>query len=237
MEKKLEAGLVPQSERQVTIQRLFEQTGCKPQVQTISKHSGNVVCVLEGETDRTIVVGAHLDFVPNGKGIVDDWSGAALLPSLYSSLKSERRHHTFKFVAFDEEEKGLVGSTKYVRSETKEELGRVVAFVNIECLGLGSPNVWVHRSNALLVARLADIAKTISVPLKGVDVDKIGDDDTHPFLAKKVPVISIHSVSQETLSVLHSQKDDLTIIDRDNYYASYKLLAFYLAYLDALPIE
>jgi hypothetical protein len=105
--------------------------------------------------------------------------------------------------------------------------------VNLECLGLSPPKVWAKRSDPNLVGLLANIANSIHVPLQGVGVDRVGDDDTHPFLSKKIPVISIHSLTQETLPVLHSRRDNLDAIHMDDYASAYKLAAFYLAYLDS----
>ena len=65
-----------------------------------------------------------------------------------------------------------------------------------------------------------------------MNVDRVGDDDTHPFASARIPVISIHSLTQETWPVLHSKRDDLAAIDFPEYYRTYRLVAYYLAYLD-----
>jgi hypothetical protein len=75
----------------------------------------------------------------------------------------------------------------------------------------------------------------VQVPLQGVNVDKVGDDDSHPFMDKGVPVITIHSMTQETWPLLHSRRDNLKAVDLDQYYAAYRLVAFYLKYLDTSP--
>ena len=94
------------------------------------------------------------------------------------------------------------------------------------------PKVWVHRSTPLLVQQLLAVANATKIPLQGVDVDQIGDDDTHPFASRKVPVISIHSLTQNTLHILHSIRDTGEAVHKHDYYDAYKLVAFYLAYLD-----
>jgi Zn-dependent M28 family amino/carboxypeptidase len=109
-----------------------------------------------------VIVGGHFDFAEHGSGIVDDWSGASLLPSLYEALKAEPRRHTFLFVAFAEEELGLIGSRRYVKAMVPEK----------------------------------------------------------------------RSATQETLRILHSRSDRLEAIRPDDYYQAYRLIAFYLAYLD-----
>ena len=154
------------------------------------------------------------------------------MPSLYQSLKSRPRQHTYVFVAFAAEESGLVGSSRYVKKLTKEQKALIRAFVNLECLGLAPVKVWVHRSTPALVGRLSEVARAIKILLQEVNVEQVGDDDTHPFLSAHIPVISIHSVTQETLRILHSDRDRMDAIHFDDYYAAYKLAAYYLAYLD-----
>ena len=229
---RLASGLVGAKKRQGAIRELFVQAGCAPVEQTIKKSTANVICTLPGDTESTITIGAHFDFVEFGKGIVDDWSGTALLPSLYEALKISRRKHTFVFVAFAEEERGLVGSRHYVTSLTEDQKSRLRAFINLECLGMTPVKVWVHRSTPVLVTRLDEVARTMQIPLQEMNVEQVGDDDTHPFLNAAVPVVSIHSVTQNTLSVLHSAKDRLDAVHPNHYYTAYRLVAFYLAYLD-----
>ena len=230
--QRLQAGQVREKERQGTIAQLFNSAACETSLQRVDRSSSNVICTLAGKTTAEIVVGGHFDFVERGEGIVDDWSGTSLLPSLYEALKGEPTKHTFKFVAFTEEERGLIGSTQFVRELTAEQRTDIKAFVNLECLGLAPPKVWVHRSTPTLLQDLAQIAKAVSIPVQGVDVDRVGDDDTHPFLNKKIPVISIHSLTQETLPILHSPRDTIKAINTDYFYEAYRLVAFYLKYLD-----
>lgn len=213
---------------------MFEEAGCKPVDQPIDHSSGNVVCTLPGETGSEIVVGGHFDFAGQGYGIVDDWSGAALLPSLYQTLKSQPRHHTFVLVSFGEEERGLFGSRWFVKHLSPGERADILAFMNLECLGLGHVNVWTTRSTKSLVLSLNQVAHALSIPLFTVNVDRVGDDDTHPFLGAKIPVLSIHSITEATLPVLHSPADRLSAVKPGSYYESYRLVAFYLAWLDAV---
>jgi Zn-dependent M28 family amino/carboxypeptidase len=226
VKKRLSSGEVKPRQRQAAIRDLFTEVGCSVEEQPIDKSSGNVICTLPGQTNSTIVVGGHFDFVDRGRGIVDDWSGVSLLPSLYESLKNRPRQHTYVFVAFAGEERGLVGSSRYVKKLTPDQKARIRAFVNLECLGLTPVKVWVHRSTPALVARLIEVARAINTSLQGVDVERVGDDDTHPFFLAHIPVISIHSVTQETFQILHTVRDRLDAIHFDDYYAAYKLAAF-----------
>jgi aminopeptidase-like protein len=230
--ERLAGGAVKAGQRQETIRELFAKVGCTAEEQHISKKTANVICTLPGETSSNIVVGGHFDYADRGSGIVDDWSGASLLPSLYEALKSQKRKHTYVFVAFAAEERGLVGSKHFVKSLSPEQKSSLRAFVNLECLGMTPVKVWTHRSTPALVNRLLEIASAIKMTLEGVNVEKVGDDDTHPFADAKLPVITIHSITQDTLSILHSSRDQVSAIQPDEYYDAYRLVTFYLAYLD-----
>ncbi len=65
-----------------------------------------------------------------------------------------------------------------------------------------------------------------------MDVEKVGDDDSHPFLSAHMPVITLHSITPDTFRILHSAKDQLKAINPEDYYSTYRLASVYLAYLD-----
>ena len=224
------------ADRESELKTIFGEAGCPAdQVEEeVVRHKDppNVICSLPGSTNSVIIVGAHFDHADEGMGAVDDWSGASLLPSLYQALRASPRKHAFVFVAFTDEEKGLLGSNFYVGHVTKEQLSQVKAVVNLECLGLTSTKVWASIANPELFTDLLKVAGSMNVTLNGVNVEKVGNDDTQAFRDKKVPVITIHSVTQETLPVLHSRRDKLAAINVDYLYESYRLVSVYLAYID-----
>lgn len=237
LRERLASGVVPQSQREAVLEREFRDAGCTVSEEPVTKKSGNVICELHGNTNSTVTVGAHFDFADRGQGVVDDWTGASMLVSLFQALRPEQLKHSYQFIGFTQEEVGLLGSTRHVKEVKKEGGILPEAFVNLECLGLGQPKVWVHRSNPILVQRLLEVAAAMHVPVQGINVDNVGDDDTHPFFSSKVPVISIHSITQQTFSILHSPKDNISAIDETVYYDTYRLAAFYLLYLDRmLPV-
>lgn len=224
------------ADRESELRRMFQQSGCTPdnlkEEPFKRKMPPNVICTLPGSSGSLIIVGAHTDHVKLGKGVVDDWSGAALLPALIKSLCNTPRKHTFVFIGFADEEGGLVGSHYYVRHLSRAQISDIRAMVNLECLGLTPTKVWADRANRQLLAALVIVARLFKLQLEGVNVDRVGDDDTHSFLRRKVPVITLHSVTQQTWSILHSPRDTLAAINFNDYYDSYRLVAAYLAYLD-----
>lgn len=109
----------------------------------------------------------------------------------------------------------------------------VRAMVNLECLGLTPPKVWAHRADKGLLESYLRVANALQVPPAGVNVDNVGDDDSRAFLNAKIPVITIHSVTQETWPILHINRDQVQAINPEHYYTAYRLVATYLTYLDS----
>ena len=241
VEERLRQVTMNNAKRQAILRQLFEQAGCTGDAladQSFKKkRPANVICTLSGATDSTIVVGAHFDHSTEyGEGAVDDWSGASLLPSLLQSLQARPRRHTFVFVGFGSEEEGLKGSTFFVSQLSEEQLSKTKAMVNLECLGMGSTKVWATHADKTLLGKLAGVAKALNLSLAAVNVENVGTDDSDSFAKRGIPTLSVHSVTQETLPILHSTSDNLRVIKFDDYYSSYHLIAAYLAYIDtALP--
>ena len=237
IQQRLEMVTSNHAKRKSTLESLFAEVGCGGHLSEQPVHGPkepNIVCTLEGAEPNTIVVGGHYDFIDRGMGAVDDWSGAVLLPSLYESLKATPRRHRFEFVAFDWEESGLVGSRKFVDKLPRDERANVRAMINLECLGMTPPEVWASRADRKLLDAYARVTRSLGFAVIGANVDRVGDDDSHPFLDAGIPVLTMHSVTTETLRVLHSPADNLKAIHANYYYAAYRIAATYLAYLDDL---
>jgi Iap family predicted aminopeptidase len=223
------------SERREVLEDLFREAGCTEVTEQLVPGSKepNVVCAHDGGEPGVIVVGGHYDAEGHGMGAVDDWSGASLLPSLYESIEKKERRHRFVFVGFSGEEAGLIGSGTYVKRLSKDARALVRAMVNLECLGLTPPKVWTHRADKGLLDSYLRVANALQIPPVGVNVENVGDDDSHAFLNAKIPVITIHSVTQETWPILHSRRDQLQAINPEHYYTAYRVVATYLTYLDS----
>src|SRR5262250_1233526 len=82
-----------QPDREARIKQLFMQAGCATtelSEQSVASLAGaNVICRLPGKSRETIIVGASY-----GQMTPDNWSGAALLPSLFQTLVGRKRRHT-----------------------------------------------------------------------------------------------------------------------------------------------
>lgn len=224
-------------ERGARLLRMFSDAGCGDHLyeQPVGRRRPpNVVCILPGTSDRVFIVGAHFDRVPGSLGVADNWSGASLLPSLYESVKTEPRKHTYIFVGFTDEELGLVGSRFYARKMTPEQVAKTDAMINLDTLGLATTEVWASRSDKKLTQVLVHVAKHMGLPLSGVNFERVGSTDSEAFKARKIPRITIHTLTQksEDEGILHGRKDQLSAMNLDDYYDTYRLMALYLAFLD-----
>lgn len=99
---------------------------------------GNVVGVIEGESDKAIVITGHLDHlgVRDGKiynGADDDASGTAALISIAKYFKSKSPKHTLIFAAVDAEEIGSYGAEYFV-SNYKNPKENIVLNINMDMI-------------------------------------------------------------------------------------------------------
>jgi Zn-dependent M28 family amino/carboxypeptidase len=240
VERRLRNYAGDNQQRETTLKRLFAEAGCDDQHLSEQPVKGsklpNVLCLLPGSSDRVIIVGAHFDRVSQGDGVVDNWSGASLLPSLFQAVKSETRKHTYIFIGFTDEEQGEVGSRFYVQQMTQEQIAATDAMVNMDTLGLAPTEFWASHSDPRLVNALVYIASRLNVPLHAVDVERVGTTDAEQFAKRKIPRITIHSLTQKAWNdrILHTSKDKISAMRLDDYYQTYCLLAAYIAFLDRI---
>lgn len=235
--ERIKQSLPKNQQREEKIKEIFSSAGCGPTMaEQPVKHvsTPNVICRLPGETEDEIIVGAHYDKVSSGTGTIDNWSGASLLPSLYEGLASTRRRHTFVFIAFTGEEEELLGSDFFVHHMSRDEIARTRAMVNMDTLGLSFTKVWAHRADKELLHALLVVSASMNLPVGEVNVEGVGSTDSESFAGKRIPRITIHSLTQDTLRVLHSPADTLQALHPDDYYDTYRLLQAYLAYLDQI---
>jgi Peptidase family M28 len=224
--------------REKALKELFLAANCNPanlsEQSVPTRKQPNVICVLPGTTAATIIIGAHFDHVDEGDGIVDNWSGASLLPSLFQTLAVATRKHTFIFIGFTGEERGLVGSNFYVSQLKPEQVADIQAMINLDTLGLGPTEVWASQSDPRLVNTIAAMAHSINLPITAMNVDGFGESDEESFIARNVCSLMIHTLTPTNAHILHHPADNPTAIHQSDYYKTFRLLAGYLPALDDL---
>lgn len=93
-----------------------------------------------GRSDRVVVVGAHLDSVPEGPGINDNGSGSAALLEMALQLAEMGLEpvNQLRFAWWGAEEAGLHGSRAYVDSLSARDIKNITVNLNFDMIG--SPN-------------------------------------------------------------------------------------------------
>lgn len=234
IEQRLRMAGGTNAERADKLRKIFAEENCEVKEQLALKNSPpNLICTLAGSTAAVILVGAHFDAI-KGLGVADNWSGAALLPVLYREIKALNPKHTFLFVGFTEEEKGLLGSRYFVNQMTLEQRRNTKAVVNIDTLGLDVPNVWVSRADKDLSYLAAISASEVKIHLSATEIARVGTTDSESFEGTGIPRITFSSVRPSSMKLLHSKKDTFEAIRMEEYFASFQLLLRFLSKLDAL---
>jgi Zn-dependent M28 family amino/carboxypeptidase len=93
-----------------------------------------------GDPNNVVVVGAHLDSVPEGPGINDDGSGTSTLLAQAQELASGhyKPRQKIRFAWWGAEENGLVGSSYYARTLSDADAAKIDVMLDYDMLS--SPN-------------------------------------------------------------------------------------------------
>jgi aminopeptidase-like protein len=99
---------------------------------------GNVVAIIKGEIEKSIVITGHLDHlgIKDGKifnGADDDASGAAALLTIANYFKTRSPKHTLVFAAVDAEEIGSLGA-EYLLDNFPLDIEDIVLNINMDMI-------------------------------------------------------------------------------------------------------
>lgn len=87
----------------------------------------------EDQTDDILIIGAHYDGINNIPAANDNASGMAVMLELARLLHDVPTDTEIRFVAFDMEEQGLVGSMHYVNN-AGDDLDNIIGILNFDML-------------------------------------------------------------------------------------------------------
>ena len=159
----------------------------------------------EGDPDRVVVIGAHLDSVAEGPGINDNGSGTAatLEIALQLAKLGASPANRLRFGFWGAEELGLLGSVHYVESLAPEELARIALNLNYDMLGSPNPVSFVYdgdgsaggpsgpSGSAEIEQVFLDYFAAVGQPSRPTAFD--GRSDYGPFIAKGIPAGGLFS--------------------------------------------
>ncbi|HKS49798.1 MAG TPA: M28 family peptidase [Amycolatopsis sp.] len=150
-----------------------------------------------GDPGQVVTIGAHLDSVTKGPGIVDNGSGVATLLEIAGHLgASPTVRNAVRFAFFGSEETGAEGSTGYVKNLSAEDRGKIILYLNVDMVA--SPNGGYfaqggkgHDKSASGPPGSATVAHVLADQLgkTGVTaefIEFVGDDEA-PFVDANIP--------------------------------------------------
>jgi len=166
---------------------LFQSYGLSTQLEAFTYNSGtwyNVVATQTGTAypSRVYIIGAHYDSV-NNPGADDNASGVAAVLEAARILSQYPSDATIKYIAFDREEAGLIGSSRYVSAHPGEDI-RGMLSLDMVAYDPGTNHALIYgrtASNPIKTALAAALAEysTLSVTVGG----DVPQSDHAPFEA------------------------------------------------------
>jgi Zn-dependent M28 family amino/carboxypeptidase len=225
-----------EKERLPAVRALFEKMGAAPGDIAVEKYRGadNLVVTMKGAGPGKIVIGAHYDFIDDGCGAIDNWTGIVAMAHVYRTVRQFGIHKTILFVAFGNEEKGLFGSRGMVKAIAKEDLPNYCAMINIDSFGMALPFVLRNISSNKLMALVEERAAVLKVPVNKVTILNAGSD-SEAFLERGIPAVTLSGLGLEWEAVLHSKKDQVAAVNHTSVYLGYRLALATWASVDAAP--
>ena len=243
--------LAPEGEanRIKLLRQLFDKAGC-PQVseQDVPKQDlPNVICILPGSEEGTIVVGTSSDYT------TDQWSTLTMLPLLAESISGVPHRFTVALVAFTGGEHGFRGSSWYASQLTDAQRKNIRAMVDLDNLGKTAPVFALAQQDRTLAMWLEVAARSLQFPTPAqIDASMSGLPlqngavtvkneelwaDAGSFEHQHIPAISLQSARADMISNLKRagaipQSASGTSLDMDAYEDTYRLLCVYVLYLD-----
>jgi Zn-dependent M28 family amino/carboxypeptidase len=168
----------------------------------------NVVATLSGGP-QAIVIGGHIDSVAAGPGANDNASGTAVVLELARVMSTRPTPYTLKFIGFDAEEIGLVGSAHYVSQLPEAEKRSIAAMINLDMVGVGDSSRIGGSDSLVRLAQLAASRTGLSVGLLGEG----GGSDHSSFIRAGIPGLFIHRTNDPNY---HSPNDRAQYVDPAN---------------------
>jgi Zn-dependent M28 family amino/carboxypeptidase len=236
LEESFKTAPCKSEERLEAVKNLFLKMGAKSEEVIIEKFDkdkiSNLTVSKKGKTEETIIVGAHYDKVSDGCGAVDNWTGIAIIAHLYKTLSKIDTQKTYIFVAFDQEEKGLLGSDAMAKAIPKEKRTQYCSMVNFDSFGFSSPFILRNPSSPKMIEIAGNVAKESG--FKIIDVEIPGSDaDSTSFKKRDIPAVTFSGLDKDWQSIIHTGNDKFNRIKPASVYFGYRFGLAFLANLDS----
>lgn len=182
-----------------------------------TKTTYNVVAETPGgRADNVVMLGSHLDSVPEGPGMNDNASGSAgILDVAIRIMKvldgSAKNYNKLRFAWWSAEEVGLIGSSRYVDALTADQKSNIALYLNFDMIaspnymlgvfdGDGSSFNQAGPKGSDAIERLFEMHFGLTGDMS-VAVEMSGRSDYAPFAEVGIPVGGLFTGAEGTKSV------------------------------------
>ncbi|HZS51967.1 MAG TPA: M20/M25/M40 family metallo-hydrolase [Bryobacterales bacterium] len=176
----------------------------------------NVVAEIRGaeKPAEVVIVGAHLDSWDLGTGCLDNGCNAALVIEAARAIQAAhlRPKRTIRFILFDGEEEGLLGSRAYV-AQHRAELDNIVAVV-IHDMGSGRISGYSLGGRGEIEPALDEIMGPVNyLGATNHTNDAFFGTDHFDFLLQGIPTLVANQDTTVYVPNYHAQSDDFDKVD------------------------
>lgn len=222
-------------DRLAEVKKLFLASGAGESDYSVEKfESGqNAVVTLKGKSNETVVLGAHYDKTNSGCGAIDNWTGIVILANLYRELRSKDNEKSYKFVAFDKEEKGLKGSRAMAEMIPDSERENYCAMINFDSFGFSE--TWALED--ISDRKLIDLARTVAKERNAsfsIKEFKGASSDSKSFREIGVPAITLSGLGDNWRKYLHKSEDQIESI---NFAKVFENLKFSIQFVKEIDLK
>lgn len=219
--------------------------------------SQNIILTIPGESDQTILVGAHYDSVDT-HGVDDNGSGVSVLLESAFRLSKMNLPYTIQYIFFGAEETGMDGSQHYVKCLSPEETEKILYMVNVDsvlagdyCYILGGISQYDGTTTQIdFLQRVYQLAQNFGLDVR---LNETGSkfpiytgtqkSDHYAFASIGIPYVYFWADNLETAQaqqteklgqIMHTQNDNLSVINDTFEGRAQKALSTYSKLLNAM---
>ena len=157
--------------------------------------------------DQEVIIGAHYDSVDN-PGADDDASGVALVLEAARIITQYDSQYTIRFVAFDREEQGLIGSYAYVDAHATDDMQAMLQ-ADMVAYDPGVNKALLYAHDVGLKADLGAAILEYGDGLGYIDGGWNGQSDHRPFDEHGVPACLFIESEVWNNPYYHTQQDNM----------------------------
>jgi len=176
----------------------------------------NVIAEIRGyeKPDESVILGAHLDSWDLGTGALDNGCNAALVIEAARAIKATGMlpRRTIRFVLFNSEEQGEIGSFEYVKAH-RAELDKVRAMITFDS-GTGRVTGYSLGGRRDIEAGVREVLKPLEAwGANNHTFDLWADTDHFDFMMEGVPTLDANQEESNYPPNYHAASDTLDKVD------------------------